>query len=247
MNNKFIIAGNWKMNKTPSEGKIFINEVKSMVPSLQNTKVIFFHAYSGLANIDVRDPFYLGAQNCHWEGSGAYTGEISIEMIKDCNAKYIIVGHSERRQLFKELDKDINNKIRAILASKLKPILCIGESIVDRNAMLTENFLQRQLEDGLEGIQSIDDCIIAYEPIWAIGTGETANKDQIGSAHDFIRSVLRNLYPESYSCPILYGGSVNSKNAKELFKIKGVDGFLIGGASLNKESFISIINNVEKN
>ena len=246
MNNKFIIAGNWKMNKTPSEGKIFINEVKSMVPGLQNTKVIFFPAYSGLANIDVRDPFYLGAQNCHWEGSGAFTGEISIEMIKDCNAKYIIVGHSERRQLFKEPDKDINNKIRAILASKLKPILCIGESIADRKAMLTEKFLQRQLEDGLEGIKSIDDCIIAYEPIWAIGTGETANKDQIGSAHDFIRSVLRNLYPESYSCPILYGGSVNSKNAKELFKIKGVDGFLIGGASLNKESFISIINNVEK-
>ena len=98
-------------------------------------------------------------------------------MIKDCNAKYVIVGHSERRQLFKEQDKDINNKIKAILASKLKPILCIGESIEDRNAMLTENFLQRQLEDGLEGIKSIDDCIIAYEPIWAIGTGETANKD----------------------------------------------------------------------
>ena len=119
MNNKFIIAGNWKMNKTPSEGKIFINEVRSMVPGLQNTKVIFFPAYSGLANIDVRDPFYLGAQNCHWEGSGAFTGEISIEMIKDCNAKYIIVGHSERRQLFKEQDKDINYKIKAILASKL--------------------------------------------------------------------------------------------------------------------------------
>ena len=113
--------------------------------------------------------------------------------------------------------------------------------------MLTENFLQRQLEDGLEGIQSIDDCIIAYEPIWAIGTGETANKDQIGDAHEFIKSVLKNLYPESYNCPILYGGSVNSRNAKELIQIKGVDGFLIGGASLNIESFTSIINNIERN
>ena len=247
MNNKFIIAGNWKMNKTPLEGKLFINELKSMVEGIQNTKVIFFPAYTGLADIVVQAPFYLGAQNCHWEGSGAFTGEISIEMLKDCNVNYIIVGHSERRQLFKETDKDINNKIKAILTSKLKPLICIGESIEDRNAMLTENFLQRQLEEGLEGVKSINDCIIAYEPIWAIGTGETANKDQISDAHEFIKSVLKNLYPESYNCPILYGGSVNSRNAKELIQIKGVDGFLIGGASLNIESFTSIINNIERN
>ena len=247
MNKKSIIAANWKMNKTPSEGKVFINEVKMMVQNIQNTEVIFFPAYTGLSNIEVREPFYLGAQNCYWESSGAFTGEISVKMLKDCNVEYVIVGHSERRQLFKEVDSFINNKVKAILSSKLKPILCIGETIEDRKAMLTEDFLQKQLEEGLDGIKSIEDCIIAYEPIWAIGTGETADKDQICRAHSFIKSVLKKLYPESYNCHILYGGSVNSKNAKELIQIEGVDGFLIGGASLNKESFVSIINNVEEN
>tara|TARA_X000000950_G_C13811932_1_gene618036 strand:+ start:229 stop:972 length:744 start_codon:yes stop_codon:yes gene_type:complete len=247
MNKKPIVAGNWKMNKTLSQGKEFIHDVKNLVPSLHNTEVVFFPTYPGLVNIKLSSPFHLGAQNCHWEESGAFTGEISIEMLRECSVEYIIVGHSERRQLFNENDHMINKKIKAILSSNLKPILCVGETIEDRNSDLTEDFLKNQLLKGLEGVKSINDCIIAYEPIWAIGTGETANKDQIYKAHNFINSVLKKVYPESDNCHILYGGSVNTENAKDLIQIIGVDGFLIGGASLDKDSFVSIINHVEKN
>ena len=247
MNKKPIVAGNWKMNKTPSQGKEFIHDIEKLVPDIQNTKVIFFPAYPGLFDIKINPPFYLGAQNCHWEDSGAFTGEVSIEMLRECYVEYIIIGHSERRQLFNENNNNINKKIKAILSENLKPILCIGETIEHRNSGLTEDFLQNQLVEGLEGVESIDDCIIAYEPIWAIGTGETADKDQIYNAHNFINSVLKKLYPESNNCHILYGGSVNTENAKDLIQIIGVDGFLIGGASLDKDSFISIINHVEKN
>ncbi len=247
MNKKSIVAGNWKMNKTPSQGKEFIREIENLLPSIQNTKVVFFPAYSGLFDIKLNSPFHLGAQNCHWEDSGAFTGEVSIEMLRECSVEYIIVGHSERRQLFNENDNMINRKIKAILSANLKPILCIGETIEDRNSGLTEDFLQNQLKKGLEGVDSVNNCIIAYEPIWAIGTGETADQDQIYRAHNFINSVLKNLYPESNNCHILYGGSVNTENAKDLIQIIGVDGFLIGGASLDKDSFASIINHVEKN
>ena len=247
MNKKPIVAGNWKMNKTLSQGKEFIHDVKNLVPSLHNTEVVFFPTYPGLVNMKLSSPFHLGAQNCHWEKSGAFTGEISIEMLRECSVEYIIVGHSERRQLFNENDHMINKKIKAILSSNLKPILCIGETIEDRNSDLTEDFLKNQLLKGLEGVNSINDCVIAYEPIWAIGTGETADKDQIYKAHNFINSVLKKVYPESDNCHILYGGSVNTENAKDLIQIIGVDGFLIGGASLDKDSFVSIINHVEKN
>ena len=247
MNKTPIVAGNWKMNKTPLQGEEFIRDVENLVPALQNTQVIFFPAYPGLVDIKLSKPFHLGAQNCHWEKSGAFTGEVSVEMLKGCSVEYIILGHSERRQLFGENDDVINKKIKAVLSANLKPILCIGETIEDRNSGLTEDFLQNQLTKGLEGVASVNGCIIAYEPIWAIGTGETANKDQIHSAHNFINSVLKKLYPESNNCHILYGGSVNTENAKDLIQINSVDGFLIGGASLDKDSFALIINYVEKN
>ena len=141
----------------------------------------------------------------------------------------------------------INKKIKSILSADLKPILCIGETIEDRNSGMTEDFLENQIKKGLEGVESLNGCVIAYEPIWAIGTGETADKDQIYRAHNFINSVLKKLFPESKNCHILYGGSVNTENAKDLIRIIGVDGFLIGGASLDKDSFASIINHVEKN
>ena len=247
MKKKPIVAGNWKMNKTPSRGREFILDIENMVSDIKNTEVIFFPAFPGLFDLPLSYPFYLGAQNCHWEDSGAYTGEVSIEMLKECNVEYIIVGHSERRQLFNENDFMINKKIKAILSADLKPILCIGETIEDRSSGLTENFLENQLEKGLDGVESINGCIIAYEPIWAIGTGETADKDQIYKAHNFIKSVLKKLFPESNNCHILYGGSVNTENAKDLIQIIGVDGFLIGGASLDRNSFASIIKHVEKN
>ena len=247
MNKKPIVAGNWKMNKTPSQGREFIHNIENMVSDVQNTEVIFFPAFPCLFDLTLRSPFYLGAQNCHWEDSGAFTGEVSIEMLKEFCVEYVIVGHSERRQLFNENDEMINKKIKAILSADLKPILCIGETIEDRNSGMTENFLENQITKGLRGVGSLNGCIIAYEPIWAIGTGETADKKQIYEAHSFIKSVLKKIFPESNNCHILYGGSVNTENAKDLIQIIGVDGFLIGGASLDKDSFASIINYVEKN
>ena len=245
MNKKNIVAGNWKMNKTPSEGNRFICDVKNTVKDINCTEIIFFPASTGLFDIQLDNPFHLGAQNCHWETSGAFTGEISIEMLKECKVEYILVGHSERRQLFNETDAIINKKIRSIQTYNMKPILCIGETIDDRKSGLTKDFLKNQLVKDLEGIDSIENLVIAYEPIWAIGTGETANEEQIYNAHGYIKSVLKKLYPDTNNCPILYGGSVNTKNAKELIQISGVDGFLIGGASLDLDSFISIINDVE--
>ena len=245
MKKKSIVAGNWKMNKTPSEGNRFIRDVKDMVRDIHYTEIIFFPAFTGLLNNQLNIPFHLGAQNCHWKSSGAFTGEISIDMLSECKVEYILVGHSERRQLFNETDIIINKKIKSIQSFKLKPILCIGESIDDRQQGLTEDFLKDQLVKDLEGIDSIENFVIAYEPIWAIGTGETANEEQIYNAHSFIKSELKKLYPDTNNCPILYGGSVNTKNAKELIQISGVDGFLIGGASLDKDSFASIIKDVE--
>ncbi len=236
-----IIAGNWKMNKKPSEGKFFMDDVQNMISEINNLSIIFFPPSTGLYNVQLKRPCYLGAQNCHWEKSGAYTGEISIDMLKDCDVNYTIVGHSERRQIFKESDQWVNKKIRTLVANDIKPILCIGETLQERESMQTENVLEEQLNKGLSGLQSLENCIIAYEPIWAIGTGKTANKDQIKKAHDYIKTVLKKIYPDSFNCHILYGGSVNSKNAKELIQIKGVDGFLIGGASLDIKSFVSII------
>ena len=246
MNKKPIVAGNWKMNKTPLEGREFIKVVKESTSDIQNTKVVFFPSFTGLNDVVLNSPFYLGAQNFHWENSGAYTGEVSIEMLTECGVSYVIVGHSERRQFFKESNTEINKKLKAALVNNLKPIFCIGETIDDRREGSTESFLQNQLEKGLEGINSIDSFIIAYEPIWAIGTGETADKRQIFDAHNFIQSTLKKLFPKSHNYHILYGGSVNTENAKELIKIDGVDGFLIGGASLSKKSFVKIINDVEK-
>ena len=245
MNKKNIVAGNWKMNKTPSQGKRFIRDVENMVKDIHSTEIIFFPAFTGLIDTQLNTPFHLGAQNCHWETSGAFTGEVSIEMLYECKVEYILVGHSERRQLFNETDAIINKKIRSIQSFKLKPILCIGETIDDRKSGLTENVLEEQLVKNLEGIDSIKNFVVAYEPIWAIGTGETADEEQIYNAHSFIKSVLKKLYPDNNNCPILYGGSVNTKNAKELIQISGVDGFLIGGASLDKDSFVSIIRDVE--
>ena len=245
MNKKNIVAGNWKMNKTPFEGKAFMRDVKDMVKNTNSTEIIFFPAFTGLYDTHLNKPFHLGAQNCHWETSGAFTGEVSIEMLKESKVEYILVGHSERRQLFDETDVIINKKVKSIQFSKLKPILCIGETIEDRKSGLTKDVLRNQLVKNLEGIDSIKNFIIAYEPIWAIGTGENANEEQIYAAHSFIKSVLNKLYPDINNCPILYGGSVNAKNAKELIQISGVDGFLIGGASLDKDSFVSIIMDVE--
>ena len=241
-----IIAGNWKMNKLPSEGRSFINEVTNLVLDIKSVSVIFAPPFTGLFEVQVKSPFHIAAQNCHWEDSGALTGEISVSMIKDCGVEYVIVGHSERRHIFGEKNEWVNKKAKALLENGVSPILCVGETIAQRESGETESVLKDQLEKGLDSISDVRNCIIAYEPVWAIGTGLTATNEQVEIAHQFIREVIGNKYGNGDGTHILYGGSVNSGNAESLIQTEGVDGFLIGGASLDAGSFASIIKIVEE-
>ena len=240
-----IVAGNWKMNKNPEEGFSFVDEVKNLLLEIKHVSIIFAPPFTGLFEINVHPPFYSAAQNCHWESNGAFTGEVSVSMIKECGARYVIVGHSERRHIFGELDDWINKKLKAILNVGLSPILCVGETIDQRDKGQTEQILYEQLDKGLRGITNFEDCVIAYEPVWAIGTGVTADNEQVRLAHSAIRDILKNKLKGSDDVHILYGGSVNSANAEDLIQIEGVDGFLIGGASLKLDSFTSIARTVE--
>ena len=240
---KSIVAGNWKMNKTPREGKTFIIEVASSLPIINNVNVIFCPPFTGLYNIDISPPYYLGAQNCFYKGQGAYTGEISIEMLLECNVEYDIIGHSERRHIFHENNELIGKKMSRVINAGMKPILCIGETIVEMNNGKTYDIIEEQIIKGLTNVKSIDNIIIAYEPVWAIGTGLTATVEKINEMHTFIRKILSRLYTNNISdkTPILYGGSVNSDNANELISIDGVNGFLIGGASLDVIKFTDVV------
>ena len=236
-----IVAGNWKMNKDPLDGFSFVDEVQNLLLDIKHVSIIFAPPFTGLFEMKVKPPFYSAAQNCHWEANGAFTGEISVSMIKGCGAKYVIIGHSERRHIFGESNEWVNKKLKATLDKGLSPILCIGETIEQRKTGQTEQILREQLEKGFDSIDSFEDCIIAYEPVWAIGTGMTADNEQVRSAHNVIRDILGN----NDDIHILYGGSVNSGNAEDLIKVPGVDGFLIGGASLDLDSFTSIARTVE--
>ena len=240
---KPIVAGNWKMNKTPREGKTFIIEVASSLPIINNVNVIFCPPFTGLYNIDISPPYYLGAQNCFYKGQGAYTGEISIEMLLECNVEYVIIGHSERRHIFHENNELIGKKMSRVINAGMKPILCIGETIVEMNNGKTYDIIEEQIIKGLTNVKSIDNIIIAYEPVWAIGTGLTATVEKINEMHTFIRKILSRLYTNNNSVktPILYGGSVNSDNANELISIDGVNGFLIGGVSLDVIKFTDVV------
>ena len=240
---KPIVAGNWKMNKTPREGKTFIIEVASSLPIINNVNIIFCPPFTGLYNIDISPPYYLGAQNCFYKDQGAYTGEISIEMLLECNVEYVIIGHSERRHIFHENNKLIGKKMSRAINAGMKPILCIGETIDEMNNGKTYDIIDEQIIKGLTNVKSIDNILIAYEPVWAIGTGLTATVEKINEIHTFIRKILSRLFTNNNSdkTPILYGGSVNSDNANELISIDGVNGFLIGGASLDVIKFTDVV------
>ncbi len=246
-----IIAGNWKMFKTPSEGSAFVDEVMKLVLDHEKVDVIFCPPFTALFNMkdafESGKHFSLGAQNCHWEESGAFTGEISVGMLKDCRVQYVILGHSERRHIFHESDEWINRKVHSVINGNMTPILCIGETLTQRDKGETEAILDKQLQLGLKGIDSLDNIVIAYEPVWAIGTGLTATPAQVSETHQQIRDILNQLYDAEAveNVAILYGGSVKPENAKELILTQGVDGFLIGGASLKVDSFTTIIENVE--
>lgn len=245
-----IVAGNWKMNFTPSQAGVFVDKCVNMLLDIERAQVIFcppFTALERVKNALSSTRHGLGAQNCHWEPKGAYTGEISLEMLIDIGVQYVIVGHSERRHIFGEQDAWINRKINAILETSLNPIFCIGETLDERNAGRTEDVIRNQLTQGLKSVTDISRIIIAYEPVWAIGTGVTATPAQAGESHAIIKQTIRSLYGYDAleSLHILYGGSVKPSNAAELIATPGVDGFLIGGASLKAEDFSDIAKTVE--
>ena len=233
------------MNKTPTEGGSFVDRTVNLLLDIKYVSVIFAPPFTGLFDMDVKPPFYSAAQNCHWEDSGAFTGEISVSMIRDCGAEYVILGHSERRHVFGESDDWVNRKVKAVLAGGLKPILCIGETLGQREAGQTDLVLESQLEQGLKDVAELEHCVIAYEPVWAIGTGVTADSEQVKLAHQAVRKILVEIYPGSDDIHVLYGGSVNPGNAEELISVPGVNGFLIGGASLDIDSFTSITQTVD--
>ena len=244
-----IVVGNWKMNKLPKEGSSFVEESVNLLLDVERVQVIFCPPFTGLLGMNLEHPFSLGSQNCHWEGQGAFTGEISTRMLKDCGVSYVIVGHSERRQIFFETNDWIKWKMGAVVDAGLIPIFCIGETLEQRKSGQTDQVLAQQLQDGFKMVNSFKKMVIAYEPVWAIGTGISAKVDQVKDSHLQIKNILSKQFPKNIltDFPILYGGSVTPDNAEELISVPGVDGFLIGGASLNIDSFTSIVRIVDKN
>jgi triosephosphate isomerase (TIM) len=244
-----IVAGNWKMNKNLQQGLELIDQIIATSSPENVLKIIacpFIHITSAVEKLKNRNDFAVAAQNCHQMESGAFTGETSAEMVSSTGAKYVIIGHSERRQYFNETSAILTQKVNIALANNLIPIFCIGESQEDRNANTHLEFVRQQMKETIFNlsIQDFNKIIIAYEPIWAIGTGVTATSHQAQGMHNFIRSEINKKYGKEVSenTSILYGGSCNAENAKELFSCIDVDGGLIGGASLKAKDFIAISN-----
>jgi triosephosphate isomerase len=243
---KPIIAGNWKMFKTAVEARAFATALRSQIGSLNDREVVLcapFTALWALAESLRGSTIAAGAQNAHWEEKGAYTGEISVGMLMEIGVPYVVIGHSERRQYFGEVDATVNKRTLAVLAGGLTPITCIGETLAEREANRTFQVLQRQIREGLQGLHSPTAVVIAYEPVWAIGTGKTATPAQAEEAHAFIRNEFATLYgePAAQSVRILYGGSVKPDNMAALMKQANIDGGLVGGASLDVDSFAKIV------
>lgn len=245
---KKIIAGNWKMNMLPNEAINFIKELTPLVKNTKNEVIIcvpyidLFYTLLHVQGTNIK----VGAQNMHWEEKGAYTGEVSAPMLKSIGVEYVIIGHSERRQYFAETDETVNKKIKSALKYNLKPIVCVGETLEQREEGITENIIANQIKKAFEGIskENLNNIIIAYEPIWAIGTGKTATKEQANETIKQIRNELAKNYGknEAENVIIQYGGSVKPENAKELFEMSDIDGGLIGGASLKAKEFSQIVN-----
>lgn len=244
---KKIIAGNWKMNMLPNETIQFIEELAPIVKDTENEVILcvpytdLFYALLTAQNTKIK----IGAQNMHFEEEGAYTGEISGKMLKSIGVEYVILGHSERRQYFGENDEMVNKKIKAAFQYELKPIVCVGETLEQREAGKTEEVITKQIELALEGLkeEQVEETIIAYEPIWAIGTGKTATKEEANGSIQAIRNKIRESYGQTVADRVIiqYGGSIKSTNAKELFEMSDIDGGLVGGASLKVDEFTKII------
>ena len=243
-----VIAGNWKMNMLPNEAINFIQQLEPLVKDTKNEVILcvpftdLFYALLHVQGTNIK----IGAQNMHWEEKGAFTGEVSAQMLKSIGTEYVIIGHSERRQYFAETDETVNKKVKSALAVGLKPIVCVGETLEQRENGKTESIVTNQIEKALEGIESknLENIIIAYEPIWAIGTGKTATKEEANETIAQIRKKISELYGQNEADGVIiqYGGSVKSSNAKELFEMSDIDGGLVGGASLKADEFAKIVN-----
>ena len=246
---KKVIAGNWKMNKDLTESQNLISKLTSGLNGEEvNCDVIICPPYTSLSEASslLKDTVVkLGAQNMYYEESGAFTGEISASMLKSVGCEYVILGHSERRAIFGEKDELINKKIKKALESGLKPILCVGETLEQRESEITKDVIKVQVVEGLKDLTADDlkNIIIAYEPVWAIGTGKTASPQQAQEVHEFIRTLIKDNFSAetAENIVIQYGGSVKPENASELLSQNDIDGALVGGACLKADSFISII------
>ncbi len=243
-----VIAGNWKMNMLPNETIKMIDELTPLVKDTNNEVILcvpytdLFYALLTAQETNIK----IGAQNMHWEENGAYTGEVSGKMLKSIGVQYVIIGHSERRQYFAETDETVNKKIKAAFANDLKPIVCVGETLEQKNQGLTEEIITNQTKLALEGLTNdqVQNTIVAYEPIWAIGTGKTATSEDANNSIKAIRNKIAEIYGNDVAENVIiqYGGSVKSSNAKELFSTSDIDGALVGGASLKAEEFSKIVN-----
>jgi triosephosphate isomerase len=243
-----VIAGNWKMNMLPDETIKFIEEFAPLVKDTENEVILcvpYIDLFYALLNVQGTN-IKIGAQNMHFEEKGAYTGEVSPQMLKAINVEYVIIGHSERRQYYNETDETVNKKIKAAFNVGLKPIVCVGETLEEREAGKTVEIITNQTKLALEGLtnEQIDNIIIAYEPIWAIGTGKTATSEDANNSIKEIRNKIAEIYGQNTASRVIiqYGGSVKSSNAKELFSTSDIDGGLVGGASLKAEEFSKIVN-----
>lgn len=243
-----VIAGNWKMNMLPDETIKFIEELAPLVKDTENEVILcvpytdLFYALLNVQGTNIK----IGAQNMHFEEKGAYTGEVSPQMLKAINVEYVIIGHSERRQYYNETDETVNKKIKAAFNVGLKPIVCVGETLEEREASKTAEIITNQTRLALDGLtnEQVENTIIAYEPIWAIGTGKTATSEDANNSIKEIRNKIAEIYGQNTASRVIiqYGGSVKSSNAKELFTTSDIDGGLVGGASLKAEEFSKIVN-----
>lgn len=244
---KPLMAGNWKMNKTVAEAVSVVKALKSSIADVTDVEVLICPTFTALyaVNNEVKGSnINIGAQNLFWEPKGAFTGEISPTMVKDTGCSYVLIGHSERRQYFNETDETVNKKTKAALVAGLIPVICIGETLKEREQNITFKVIEKQIKEGLAGLtpQQAETIVIAYEPVWAIGTGKTATPDQAQEVHAFTRNVYSQMYGDaSQKVRILYGGSVNPTNVSDLMNQPDIDGGLVGGASLEAESFTKLV------
>ncbi|UDQ97386.1 triose-phosphate isomerase [Lentisphaerota bacterium WC36G] len=250
MSRTVFIAGNWKMNKTAAEAKAMIEELKPLVAGLKDVEIGIAPTFTSIgAAVEAAkgSNIKIGSQNIHWAENGAFTGEISADMLKEAGVQFVIIGHSERRQYFGETDETVNSRTKACLAANLQAVVCIGETLEEREGDKTETVLETQLKGGLAGLSNEDmaDVVIAYEPVWAIGTGKTATKEMAQDTQAFCRKVLTDMFgvETAQTVRIQYGGSMNAGNSAELVAQEDIDGGLIGGASLSADTFVELIKN----